>query len=161
MADFEAAIAVVLAHEGGLVDDPGDGGGVTKFGISHRTYPDLDIATLTRKQAVAIYRRDWWARYGYGAIRDQALATTLFDLAVLNPDAAHRALQQTLGDLGAPVPVDGVLGPQTLAAIAQVDAECLRLGLQARLAVFLLGLHRPRFVKGWLRRALGVAHDGA
>ena len=112
------------------------------------------MARLTRTQAKAIYRRDWWTRHRYGEIRDQALATTLFDLAVLNPEAAHRALQQTLGDLGAPVAVDGVLGPQTLAAVAQVDAECLRLGLQARMAVFLLGLHRPRFVKGWLRRAL-------
>lgn len=68
---------------------------------------------------------------------------------------AHWALQQTLRDLGQPVTVDGVLGPQTLGAIALVDAECLRLGLMARMAVFLLGLRRPRFIKGWLRRALG------
>jgi lysozyme family protein len=143
-----------------VVDDPADGGGCTNFGISQASYPDLDVAALTREAACAIYRRDWWEAHGYGAIRDQALATTLFDLAVLNPRAAHRALQQTLGDLGHPVAIDGILGPRTLAAIAQADPECLRLGLQARMAVFLLGLHRPRFVKGWLRRALdpGVAH---
>jgi lysozyme family protein len=47
---------------------------------------------------------------------------------------AHRALQQTLRDLGQPVTIDGVLGPQTLGAIALVDAECLRLGLQAHMA---------------------------
>ncbi len=35
----------ILGHEGGCWDDPA--GGPTKWGISQRSYPDLDIASLT------------------------------------------------------------------------------------------------------------------
>jgi lysozyme family protein len=45
---FARAIARLLGDEGGLVDTPADPGGETKFGISKREYPDLDIAALTR-----------------------------------------------------------------------------------------------------------------
>ena len=56
------------ADEGGYVDNPADPGGETKFGISKREYPDLEIATLTRADAVAIYYRDWWQRYRYSEL---------------------------------------------------------------------------------------------
>ena len=42
--------------------DSRDPGGETKFGISKRAHPDLDIANLTRDQAGAVYRRDYWDR---------------------------------------------------------------------------------------------------
>ena len=51
---FAAAVSRVLADEGGLVDDPADTGKVTKYGISQRQYPELDIARLSRDQAVEI-----------------------------------------------------------------------------------------------------------
>jgi lysozyme family protein len=63
MADlWEAVIAHTLLLEGGYVNDPRDSGGETKFGISKRSYPYLHIAQLTREEAIAIYRRDYWAR---------------------------------------------------------------------------------------------------
>src|SRR5690606_26803467 len=79
---FRRAVEVVLAHEGSYVNDPADPGGETKFGISKRQYPDLDIASLTREQAVEIYRRDWWDKYGYGRLASPAIATKVFDLSV-------------------------------------------------------------------------------
>jgi len=57
---FESALAFVLAAEGGYVNDPNDPGGETKYGISKKAYPLLDITNLTREQAVDIYRRDYW-----------------------------------------------------------------------------------------------------
>jgi len=57
---FETAFAVVVGIEGGYVNDPHDPGGETKFGISKRAYPQLDIASLTLEQAHAIYLRDYW-----------------------------------------------------------------------------------------------------
>ena len=47
MQNFPDCIAHVLVAEGGLVNDPQDPGGVTKFGISQRSYPALDIRELT------------------------------------------------------------------------------------------------------------------
>ena len=62
MQNFPDCIAHVLAAEGGLVNDPQDPGGVTKFGISQRAYPALDIRALSLDDAKAIYQRDNWAR---------------------------------------------------------------------------------------------------
>src|SRR5882762_9217567 len=91
--DFAAAIARVLAHEGGYqaaADDPGNwtGGKIglgalkgTKYGISAAQYPDLDIANLSADAAIAIYRRDWWERFGLARL-PVPLAQKLLDAGV-------------------------------------------------------------------------------
>jgi len=40
--NFDLAADCVLVHEGGLIEDPHDPGGKTKWGISSRAYPDND-----------------------------------------------------------------------------------------------------------------------
>ncbi|MCC7279439.1 MAG: hypothetical protein IT487_14145 [Chromatiaceae bacterium] len=59
MQNFPDCIAHVLVAEGGLVNDPQDPGGVTKFGISQRSYPALDIRELTpeapRRASTGVY----------------------------------------------------------------------------------------------------------
>lgn len=57
MTDFERSLAFTLKWEGGLTTDSG---GLTKYGISQKSYPDLDIANLTLEQAKEIYKRDYW-----------------------------------------------------------------------------------------------------
>ncbi len=46
--------------EGGYEDDPQDRGGETKYGISKRAHPTLDIKNLTIDHAKTIYRSDYW-----------------------------------------------------------------------------------------------------
>jgi lysozyme family protein len=53
--DFLKAVEIVLEHEGGYSNARGDAGGETKFGISKREYPNVDIANLTRDDVIAIY----------------------------------------------------------------------------------------------------------
>ena len=48
---FETAFRFTLGHEGGYVDDPRDPGLETKYGISKRSYPAVDIKALTLEQA--------------------------------------------------------------------------------------------------------------
>ena len=60
MAEFKAAFQLVIANEGEYVNDPQDPGGETKFGISKRSYPQLDIKNLTIDQAQNIYKTDFW-----------------------------------------------------------------------------------------------------
>ncbi len=55
MTNFEGALKFTLSWKGGLVNDPNDPGGETKYGISKRAYPELDIANLTLEQAKGIY----------------------------------------------------------------------------------------------------------
>lgn len=68
--EFQRCIQFVLEQEcrrqkdgtldDGYVNDPHDPGGETKYGISHRAYPKLDIKSLTLANALAIYYRDYW-----------------------------------------------------------------------------------------------------
>lgn len=53
MSLFRDLIDRVLSHEGGYVNHPADPGGETKFGIAKRSYPALNIASLTREDAIA------------------------------------------------------------------------------------------------------------
>ena len=59
---FDDAIGIVLKHEGGYVNDKNDPGGETRYGISKRAYPDLDIKNLTISQATEIYKKDYWVK---------------------------------------------------------------------------------------------------
>lgn len=156
---FLRAVAVVLDHEGGYVNDPRDPGGETKYGISKRSYPSLDIANLTREDAIAIYYRDWWQRYGYGRLQDEAVATKLLDMAVnMGPAAAHKLLQEALVFLGYDIAVDGVIGPQTIGAANKAEPKRL-LQVFRWLAAhyyYRIAAQRPQsraFLIGWLKRA--------
>ena len=62
--DFEKALKFVLKWEGRYSNDPNDPGGETKYGISKRSYPELDISKLTLKQAKEIYYKNYWLKTG-------------------------------------------------------------------------------------------------
>jgi lysozyme family protein len=156
---FEKAITIVLKHEGGYVNDPNDLGGETKYGISKRSYPHLDIKNLTVEQAIEIYRRDWWDKYRYGDIKDQDVATKVFDLSVnMGPVTAHRLLQEALVFLGYPVEIDGIIGPQTIAAANKADPRRLLHVIRWLAAhhYYRIAAQSPQsraFLIGWLNRA--------
>jgi lysozyme family protein len=145
---FARAIERVLIHEGGDADDPRDAGGRTRWGISQRTYPTLNIATLTRAEAIALYRRDFWMPLQGDAL-PPALAFQALDAAVNHGvGRTVRWLQRLVG-----VRVDGQLGPLTLAAIQAADQR----GLIQRLLALRLDLYveHERFAafgRGWTRR---------
>lgn len=79
--NFKRSLEFVLKWEGGYVNNPNDPGGETKWGISKRAYPDLDIKSLTPERAAEIYYQDYWTRAGCGAI-DFPLSTCVFDTAI-------------------------------------------------------------------------------
>lgn len=113
---FEKAIEHVLEEEGGYANNPNDRGGETNFGISKRSYPNVDIRGLTKARAIEIYRRDFWSANDCDALPAQ-LRLAYFDCAInCGSGAAARLLQEAVG-----VPVDGKVGPQTRAAIAAAD----------------------------------------
>lgn len=168
---FAAAVATVLAHEGGyqaMPDDPGNwtegkiGAGElkgTKYGISAAAYPALDIAGLSADDAAAIYRRDYWDRWGFAQL-PAAIAAKLFDAAVnIGIEEAVRGLQRALRAAGKPLLVeDGKLGAATLAAAASVAPEIVLPALREALAGHyrLIAARSPaqaRFLTGWLARA--------
>ena len=56
--NFKIAFKEIIGVEGGYVNNPNDKGGETKYGISKRAYPNLDIKNLTLKKAEEIYYND-------------------------------------------------------------------------------------------------------
>jgi len=148
---YEDLIGRVLGHEGGYVNNPADPGGETKYGISKRAYPHIDIPTLMRGQAIEIYRRDFWIPV-QGDKLPAVLAFQVLDAAI-NHGAGNavRWLQRA-----AKVADDGVIGPMTMAAIARADPADLvllfnaeRLDFYCKLATF------ETFGRGWSRRVAG------
>lgn len=108
---FLDAFRWILHAEGGgkLVSDTG---GLTRFGISQRAFPTLDIENLTQEQAQRIYLEHYWRPIKGNAL-PPALALCLFDAAVnLGVPQAVRLLQTVLRN----VTVDGVMGPETVSA---------------------------------------------
>ena len=85
---FNIAITFTLRWEGGYSADPHDPGNWvdgelrgTKYGISARAYPHLDIKNLTEAQAREIYRTDYWLKSGASVWHTQ-MACCIFDCAV-------------------------------------------------------------------------------
>jgi lysozyme family protein len=168
---FAAALATVLAHEGGyqaMPDDPGNwtSGKIgigelkgTKFGLSAAAYPSLDIASLTEAEAAAIYRRDYWDRWRFARL-PPAMAAKLFDAAVnIGIESAVRALQRALRAAGsARLAEDGALGSETIEAARAVSVDIVLPALREALAGHyrLIAAKNPaeaRFLNGWLARA--------
>lgn len=148
---FDQAFDKLISHEGGYVNDPRDPGGETKFGISKRSYPDVDIANLKLEQAKAIYLRDYWqrARCDELTLVEPSLAFQVFDTAVNSGiGQAIRLLQRALG-----VADDGVMGPLTIAAINRTDAEGLIARFNGQRLEFMTKLSTwDTFGRGWAWR---------
>lgn len=62
--DFDRAFEIVVGLEGPYTNDPRDPGGETKFGISKRAHPAVDIENLTLDQAKGIYAKEYWLPAG-------------------------------------------------------------------------------------------------
>ncbi len=145
---FPTLIERVLVHEGGYVNDPRDPGGETRWGISQRNHPTLNVKTMTRDEAVATYRRLYW-RPLHGDAMHKAVAFVLLDAAVNH--GMRRAvawLQKIVG-----TPEDGTVGVRTLAAVQAADPVAVVLAFHARRLAFYTDLDTfSSFGRGWTRR---------
>ncbi|MCV6583981.1 MAG: holin-associated N-acetylmuramidase [Marinibacterium sp.] len=174
-------IAEEIVHrEGGFVNDPDDPGGATKYGVTIHTMRRLgidldrdgdvdtaDVRQLTRAQAVDIFIEHYFARPGIEKL-PQALQASVFDMHVNAGANAVKILQRLMRDMGYKIAADGVIGPQTLAAVhdaAAVDRGLLRdsYGIARRNYYFRIADRRPASRKyartraggkgGWIQRA--------
>ncbi|MFH4425265.1 glycosyl hydrolase 108 family protein [Vibrio alginolyticus] len=78
---FDKLFDRIMGHEGGLSLNPKDRGNWTsgivgvgelkgsKYGVSAMSYPDLDIANLTRTECKEIVYRDFYKALGIGVTR--------------------------------------------------------------------------------------------
>jgi lysozyme family protein len=157
---FQIAFDALIKHEGGFVICKRRG--ETKFGITERTYPHLNIRELTIEDARYIYHKDWWVKNSYNQIPYASLATRIFDFSVhAGADRSHSILQLALNNMGHPVTIDGKIGEETLRAIRHSDPILLvRMFIEAiRKFYYDLAANHPqqsKYLKGWLRRLEGT-----
>ena len=157
LTTFNNIIEVVLQHEGGYVNDPDDMGGETKYGITKRFYPDVDIKNLTIEQATNIYRKDYWDKNRVETL-PQELWHIFFDMCVnMGRGTAVKILQRAANGKGRGIDVDGGMGPATIKALKGVEVERVR---AYRVKYYAdLVTRKPdleKFYFGWFRRSLEV-----
>lgn len=121
-APFQYAVTQTLLAEGGalVTNHKWDPGGLTKYGITKRSYPHLDIENLTYEEALDIYYRDFWRDVGLHQVLSKFVAAEIFDTSV-NTGQRRGALiaQETVNymDSTPTLKLDGKLGPESIAAI--------------------------------------------
>ena len=158
LVKFDDIIEKVLEHEGGIVDDPKDAGGLTNMGISQRAYPDEDIRGLTVERAKELYKRDYWDRFRTGSLPDR-LRHIYVDMCInMGGGRAIKILQEACNSKNATkIDVDGGIGPATIKAASNVEPFRLR----AYRVMFYAELvmkkpEQERFWVGWFKRSCEV-----
>ena len=180
MRDVREIAEEIVVREGGFVNDPDDPGGATNFGVTIHTLRRLgldtdrdgdidtrDVRALSRAQAVDIFIEHYYRRPGIDRL-PEPLRASVFDMQVNAGNNAVRILQRLLREMQQTVEVDGVIGPQTVAA-AQAAARAApehiadAYGIARRNYYLRLADARPGLRKfartaaggkgGWIRRA--------
>jgi len=153
---FDKVVEHTLELEGGYVNDPLDRGGETKYGISKRQYPHIDIKNLSHKDAIDIYYQDYWLAYQCQKLKPHA-AALLFD-AVVNhsPRDAIKKIQRACS-----ATPDGIIGRQTLSFANKFNATQLIESMLANRASFYaeICIRNPtqkKFLLGWQRRLFSL-----
>lgn len=153
--NFDIAFDRLIGNEGGYTPGVGDPGGETNWGISKRSYPNVDIKALTREQAKDIYKRDFWDVLGdaHPAVKFQ-----VFDFAV------NSGIQTAIRKLQAAVRVadDGHWGPVSAKALAAMDPNDVVMRFAAQRLFFMTSLSTwADFGRGWARRVANDLNYGA
>ncbi len=172
--------AEIVAREGGYVDDPDDPGGATKHGVTLGTLrrlgrdltgdgrvDEMDVRALDPGQAAEIFIEHYYESPRIDRL-PVSVQATVFDMYVNAGGNAVVILQRLLGDMGQRVVVDGIIGPQTIAAAELADAAAPgyfadAYGIARRNYYYRIADARPASRKyattragrkgGWIRRA--------
>lgn len=176
-SDWPRALDIILASEGGYVNDPADPGGATNHGITQRTldryrraHDDVDfpadVKDLASDHAAAIYSDDYWMPSGAPEL-PWPISLVVFDTAVNQglDDAKLLliVLQKMVG-----VRPDGILGPITKQAVERANRDHLfnelcwwRVARYASIARRNEGVNpaRAKFLRFWITRILNLRRE--
>jgi lysozyme family protein len=163
MNNSKRAIALILKHEGGFVNNPKDPGGATNKGITIATFRKYikplgtvaDLKALTDEQATIVYKRRYWDAV-LGDQLPSGVDYAVADFAVNSgPSRAAKYLQRVVG-----ATQDGRIGPATLEAVRRMPtAQVINKLCDARLS-FMQSIKGGKlwaeFGRGWGRRVADV-----
>lgn len=153
----------VIRHEGGTYTDgvhPYDPGGPTRWGI---TLTDArlhwksdatanDVKNMPMSVAIGIYKQKYWATVRGDELPGGVDYSTADYGVNSGVGRARKVLQRVCG-----VPVDGRLGPDTMAAVAKRDPDAIIDAMNDERMQFLQSLRIwPTYKNGWTTRVREV-----
>lgn len=166
MAVFSKYFKMLMAHEGGYVDDPDDAGGATKYGITFAVWEEEgydkdgdgkitknDVRLITVDDAEKIAKRNYWDKVKGDLINNQSIAEFVFDWAYNSGvSAASKRLQVVLG-----VKADGVIGPVTISKLNAANQRDVFNKLKQSRLSFVQAIVRSKpsqakYLNGWKNR---------
>lgn len=171
---FRRVSRVVLANEGGFVNDLDDAGGATNRGIAWPTWQryamvDLGVAptlenlkTLSEAQAEIIYRKRYWEPRGFCKINNPRTALMIYDWTITSGKAIREVQEVLSGEFGARIRADNNMGQATIDAINEVaDQGLLTSAIAAARKEYYRSLTynsdgsrnaNSKFLNGWIAR---------
>lgn len=160
MSRFDRAFELVMLFEGGdtITKDRNDPGGTTKYGISQRAFPNIDIEKLTEAEAKEIYKKYYWDVVKADEF-SPPLDVMLFDTAVnMGPRTAARMIQRALSETSR-ISIDGIIGHKTItAAGARLPAQTAYKFAALRIMAYVQMKHFGRYGRGWINRVMQLAY---
>jgi len=93
--DFDKSINLLFEIEGYISDDKNDLGGFTKYGISQKYHPNVNVPKLTKEQAIQIYLDEYWIPAGCDEL-EYPLDMCLF-IQYVNTKKAKQYFHQSKG----------------------------------------------------------------
>ncbi len=168
---FEEIIEVVLAHEGGFVDDPDDKGGATNWGVTQAVWEDFledeftseDVKGFTREQAIELYEEEFWIPSQAEKLPAE-VREVYFDMCVNHGQRnAVKILQTCVNSKGGNLEVDGGIGPNTIGACSdlklwevQVERSGFYWNLVFKGSFYGKRNNQAKFIRGWIRRCFNL-----
>ena len=154
--NFDNCLKKLLVHEGGYINNNWDNGGITNLGVTAKVWEswvghpvdEKQMRALTPNDVAPLYKRKYWDACGADELVS-GVDYVVFDYAVNSGvGRAVKTLQACAG-----VPIDGGIGPVTLAAVNKIKPEELIEKICGKRLDFLKSLGTfPVFGKGWERR---------
>ncbi|WP_105132360.1 glycoside hydrolase family 108 protein [Burkholderia sp. BE12] len=161
MSSFDDAFEALMGNEGGYSNNPADPGGETMWGITARVARASGylgpMNQLPRETAKTIAKKLYWDPLHLDSF-DPRIAFQIFD-AHYNGDGGHYVIWMQ-GSAG--IPVDGLMGPKTIAAIQATPPWRFLLRWNSLRLQYYTSLQRwLDFGRGWARRIAKNLWKGA
>ncbi len=169
---FKQGLEKVLEHEGYYSNDSRDNGGETYRGISRRWFPkwggwsvvdtyedksQLQYNEELEKEVENFYYAFFWIKIHAHEIEDDFVAQMVFNFSVnMGKKVIAKKIQRVLQ-----VTPDGIIGPQTLAALNSINRDVFVYHFLLEIVEFYvqLGKDQPHYLRGWLNRAMSTYYD--
>ena len=154
---FEKILDFIFEVEGIKSDHGSDKGGLTKWGIASRWYPEVAKDDFAIDDARLIYKSQYWDKCRCFDM-PFAVATIVMDIAVNSgPKDGGRLVQEGINLSGGNVGVDGWVGDKTIDELWSVDiGKLVKVLIALRLRHYRKVIKKDRsqidFLSGWVLR---------